>query len=361
MQARKLRLASLGKAGAALAALYLLWCVLLRTNETSVNLRSISQKTYGRKHISCPVRDAPMLDSKMAKENENILAAAHKRIGKSYQDEFKKNFMQYSANEFSSRALTLLWATTCVFGNRVKATEKSPLFGGQNIFPAPPRVLDIGIAYGSFSIFLLEYGRKLGVPVHIDGLDFVAITPSKLVTEAKQIDYRLGNIETDKLPFKRDFSPGYHAGSTDQEEKTRDLKSFEMYDLIFLGEILEHFNFNPVSTFKRLKSVLKPSGSIIVTTPNGNNPLWLRSSPTYLGNKKYHTFDDMPNVDNWKNVKIVDAHVHLFTESEIRQLAKESGLRVRQLVVGKQIQVELVKCTDQLSWKETHAKIYQKP
>lgn len=83
---------------------------------------------------------------------------------------------------------------------------------------------------------------------------------------------------------------GYEASGTDLKqfvEGAKDLSSYynfnnlpadlssepipypdNSFDLILFSETLEHLNFYPLDLFKEISRVLKPGGSVIITTPN---------------------------------------------------------------------------------------------
>jgi len=114
------------------------------------------------------------------------------------------------------------------------------------------------------------------------------------------------------------------------------------YDLILLGEVLEHFNFQPVPTLRRLASHLAPCGSIVVTTPNGLSEEWLASEAMYRGLPQYReSYRLMPAPGTPGTVVQQDLHVHLFRPEEVAELADDAGMVVGRLRVGKQLAFEL--------------------
>jgi 2-polyprenyl-3-methyl-5-hydroxy-6-metoxy-1,4-benzoquinol methylase len=99
------------------------------------------------------------------------------------------------------------------------------------------RVLDIGCSSGYLGHFL---ERQNNIVV---GLDFVK--SAVLAGIKNNLDCRYCNIENDELP----------------------LKEGEIFDVIILSEILEHF-IDPLPIIKKLQTVLKDNGILIISTPN---------------------------------------------------------------------------------------------
>ncbi len=89
------------------------------------------------------------------------------------------------------------------------------------------------------------------------------------------------------------------------------------FDYIIFTEILEHLNFNPVDTFKKLNDLLIPTGVIFLSTPNA-------LIAGTLG--KYQTWKDMPTYS--KEAAVIDAHIHHYTLSEISEICRLAGFKI---------------------------------
>ncbi|MBT4482408.1 MAG: class I SAM-dependent methyltransferase [Candidatus Latescibacteria bacterium] len=102
------------------------------------------------------------------------------------------------------------------------------------------KILDVGAGLGYFSVHFAELGAKV-LAVDID---------------SKSLEYLKNqyNVKTFEMNLEKDDLP---SGT---------------YDLVFIGEILEHID-NPNSLLLKAREVLAPSGYILVTTPALEGPL----------------------------------------------------------------------------------------
>jgi 2-polyprenyl-3-methyl-5-hydroxy-6-metoxy-1,4-benzoquinol methylase len=89
------------------------------------------------------------------------------------------------------------------------------------------------------------------------------------------------------------------------------------FDYIIFTEILEHLNFNPVDTFKKLHDLLTRTGVIFLSTPNA-------LIAGTLG--KYPTWQDMPTYS--KDATVIDAHIHHYTLAEISEICRLAGFKI---------------------------------
>jgi len=103
----------------------------------------------------------------------------------------------------------------------------------------PARCLDIGCAYGT----LLTYIKRLS-GCAVDATDFADIYLSPVLQRRYSIRFAVSNIELDPFPWP----PGY--------------------DIILLTEVLEHFNFQPTPTLKKIRDLLLPWGRLYLSTPD---------------------------------------------------------------------------------------------
>ncbi len=100
------------------------------------------------------------------------------------------------------------------------------------------KILDIGA-----NPFHLTYCyKKLGYDVI--GLDINPAPFKKFIFENK-LNIKKVNIEIQKLPFKDNS-----------------------FDLIIFSEVFEHLRVNPILTLHEINRVLKPQGTLVLTTPN---------------------------------------------------------------------------------------------
>ena len=105
--------------------------------------------------------------------------------------------------------------------------------------PSGSSILDVGCASGDIAVELSSLGY------HIHGID---LEPKRLATAMK-----LADIYNQKIKF--------------QCKSFQEFNSHESFDIVLLGEVLEHFE-DPVCILKEVKCLLNASGSVIITVPN---------------------------------------------------------------------------------------------
>jgi SAM-dependent methyltransferase len=153
----------------------------------------------------------------------------------------------------------------------------------------PKRVLDIGCGYGT----LLLYARRMTV-CEAYGIDFIDSYYHPEFFSKWRMKFALTNIEYDNPPFE----PGF--------------------DSIILSEVVEHFNFKPLPTLKRIVSLLNDNGVLYLSTPDGEA---CGRITTYI-----ESLDDYPELDKGRAHK--DGHTWQYSETELRQLLAAAGLKI---------------------------------
>lgn len=98
------------------------------------------------------------------------------------------------------------------------------------------KVLDIGCLTGYLSFLCMKRGNQ------VIGIDFI----KKALKHAKKlgVDARYCNIEEDEIPVEN-----------------------VKFDVVIISEVIEHL-IDPIKVFEKITKVLKPSGILIVSTPN---------------------------------------------------------------------------------------------
>ena len=150
------------------------------------------------------------------------------------------------------------------------------------------RCLDIGCAYGTLAVF----GRRLGCAVYCT--DFNGTYMSPLLRETYGLHYAVNNIELEPLPW-----PG-------------------QFDLIILTEVLEHFNFHPLPTLKKIRDLLTDDGRLYLSTPDAAE--WGRQT------KYYRSLEEIPLPDAARQV--VDDHLWQYDEKELLGVLEQAGFKV---------------------------------
>jgi 2-polyprenyl-3-methyl-5-hydroxy-6-metoxy-1,4-benzoquinol methylase len=99
------------------------------------------------------------------------------------------------------------------------------------------RVLDIGAAYGTLLLYSVLWGNS-GY-----GIDMMEDYWTRELEEEYGIQWAKCNIEAEEIPWNE----GFH--------------------VILLTEVLEHFNYNPIPVFQKLRRCMEKGGSLLLSTP----------------------------------------------------------------------------------------------
>ena len=152
--------------------------------------------------------------------------------------------------------------------------------------------LDIGCGYGTFAVLCK---RVLGC--EISCVDVEERPSARRLAGKIGLDLKLCNIETDELPWRREF------------------------DIIIFTEVMEHLNFNPVSTLRKIRDSLAPGGRLYLSTPD--------ASEAGKVMKYYDSWMEMPQPIRGK--PFIDDHVYQYSKEELFNIADQAGLRVKRL------------------------------
>lgn len=148
--------------------------------------------------------------------------------------------------------------------------------------------LDIGCAYGTLSLFMK---KKFICDTYCT--DFIDVYLSKDIIKKYNFNFAINNIEIDDFPWDKKF------------------------DIILLTEVLEHFNFNPIPTLIKIRSLLNKNGYLYLSTPDINF-----SKET----NKYSSLAQIPSP--FKAENIFDGHVYVYNESELLGVIKKAGFKI---------------------------------
>ena len=150
------------------------------------------------------------------------------------------------------------------------------------------RVLDIGCGYGTLLAYAAAFYNAAGYCMDVTEYLIPQFrTPRNLI-------FARGNVELDPIPWR------------------------EPFDLIIMTEVLEHFNFQPVPTLRKIRDALAPGGLLLLSTPNQEK--WGKTT------KYYQQLKDLPPVDSTR--KIVDDHIWQYDEQELRNVLAEAGFAI---------------------------------
>ncbi len=151
------------------------------------------------------------------------------------------------------------------------------------------RYLDIGCAFGTLAL----YSKKF-LKCDIYTTDYVDTYLSKTLAKKYDFFFRINNIELDAFPWDAKF------------------------DVITFTEVLEHLNFNPVPTLRKIRSLLTENGKLYLSTPDAAE--WGKVT------KYYADWNNMPLPN--KSLPIVNDHVYQYTKEELFDALKAAGFNV---------------------------------
>lgn len=151
------------------------------------------------------------------------------------------------------------------------------------------RVLDVGPGYGTLALYLHELS---GCDVRL--VDTLDVYLSRALADRPRFEFRVSNVETEPLPFAGPF------------------------DAVIFSEVVEHLNFHPVPTLRKLAEAMAPAGRMYLSTPDA--AFWGRVT------KYYDSLAEIPlpgNGSTW-----IDDHIWQYSESELRDVISAAGLAV---------------------------------
>lgn len=155
------------------------------------------------------------------------------------------------------------------------------------VAPAGASVLDVAAGQGNLTLRLAEQGYAVtwnDIRADLEGY-------VRLKYERGLVEYRPGNI--------------------------LDLDDLGPFDIVLLSEVIEHVA-HPDELLRRVASLVRPGGHVVLTTPNGayfRNPL--------------PRFSEVPDPSVFESGQFrpdADGHIFLLHVDEVRQLAASAGL-----------------------------------
>lgn len=151
------------------------------------------------------------------------------------------------------------------------------------------KCLDIGCAYGTLALFC-----KKVLDCEVYCTDSYDSNLSKSLADKYNFIFCKNNIEIDQFPWNVTF------------------------DTIIFTEVLEHLNFHPVPTLKKIYGLLNENGRLYLSTPDASQ--WGKDK------NYYPSYANMPYPQ--KGLPIIDDHIYLFEKQELIDILKESGFNI---------------------------------
>jgi 2-polyprenyl-3-methyl-5-hydroxy-6-metoxy-1,4-benzoquinol methylase len=185
-----------------------------------------------------------------------------------------------------------------------RAGRMLPLFG--DVLKIPPgKLLDIGCGVGFMAAVLSQFDFEVHCLDAFNDIDEEVIRKFNL-------RYSECNVEFSPIPYDENY-----------------------FDVVILADVLEHFNYNPLVPLKEIYRILKPGGSLFITTPNVAS---IFSFYTLLfGDNVFGSIESYLNASGWRESPVLnsestvqnplfrDRHVRLYTMKEIEYLMNLSG------------------------------------
>jgi 2-polyprenyl-3-methyl-5-hydroxy-6-metoxy-1,4-benzoquinol methylase len=161
--------------------------------------------------------------------------------------------------------------------------------------------------YSSHSAILARVGEANGRRV----LD-VGAADGYLAERLVQKGFEVLCLEGDQALAATAIAKSLTVIRTDLDEPLPELKG--EFDLIVCGDVLEHLK-NPSEVLGRLRTILKPDGTMIISVPNVAHA-WIRLQ-LLLGRFEY---TDRGILDR--------AHLHFYTRSSFHRFLRQEGMEI---------------------------------
>lgn len=154
-------------------------------------------------------------------------------------------------------------------------------------------ILDLGCGFGTLLSFATTIYGVEGVCV--DVIPFML--EKKNVMERYNFTFAQGDIEREPLPVTGPF------------------------DVIILTEVLEHLNFDPVPTLKKIYDVLDAGGSFFLSTPDSDS--WGRNY------NYYEKLRDIPPLDT--SAEWINDHIWHYNREELVNVMEAAGFTIKRI------------------------------
>lgn len=153
-------------------------------------------------------------------------------------------------------------------------------------------IVDIGCGYGTLLAYAAQVYGAGGTCVDV----VQYLQPA--VMQRYGLTFVTGNIEKDSLPAQ------------------------QAYDVAIMTEVLEHLNFQPVPTLKKIHASLRPGGTFFLSTPDADGG-WGRTA------KYYPSLAAIPALDPTR--AWIDDHIWQYNQAELEEVLHAAGFKIRQI------------------------------
>jgi 2-polyprenyl-3-methyl-5-hydroxy-6-metoxy-1,4-benzoquinol methylase len=168
----------------------------------------------------------------------------------------------------------------------------------------PSRVLDVGAGDGRFLDWL---SNELQGPAELAGIE----------------------LNSEAVEIMREKGYDAHVCSASSEYPFKDAQ----FDVVFAGEVIEHV-FDPDAMLTECRRVLKPSGTLVITTPNllawHNRVLMLLGiTPFFVEHSYVETYGPMYSLLRRASVPV--GHLRIYNLTPLKALLKRNGFAVKKV------------------------------
>ena len=165
--------------------------------------------------------------------------------------------------------------------------------------PAPAHVLEIGTTPGTFTGILRQAGYTVA------GVDLFPEQRAEL-WRALEVEVRFCNLDEQAIPF--------------------DAASF---DAVVFSEVIEHLAGSPLNALREMQRVLRPGGSLVLSTPN---QLYLKSRLKTLADvllaRPFESFNEFKRSMQLDGPQRYYNHSRLYTMAELRWMLQQTGFAI---------------------------------
>lgn len=170
-------------------------------------------------------------------------------------------------------------------------------------------IVDLGCGYGTLLSFAAGIYGTTGTCFDVESY----LQPG--IQRKYRLQFLERNIEKDPFPDDR------------------------LYDVAIMTEVIEHLNFQPVPTLKKIYNILDEGGTFFLSTPDAGSS-WGKTT------KYYSSLNEIPELD--LNVEWIDDHIWQYSWKELEGVMHEAGFKIRKMersdgVQGKHFNVWAVK------------------
>ena len=178
-----------------------------------------------------------------------------------------------------------------------------------------------------------EFNPEQLKPTNIDRLSTQLVPPnskllelgcatgfmSKYFTQVKQCRVFGVEIDPEMAKIASKSCENILVGDLDQPQTWSKIQAVSPFDVIFASAVIEHLQ-NPWAALQSIKQMLKPHGSLIITTSNIAH--WRMRLKLLLGQWSYEDYGTLDNT-----------HLRFFTYHTFQEAVEQAGFTIERLAI----------------------------